>query len=329
MAATGALTRPPSSVAVPAIGLRGPERTFLRDAWSKFVKNRLAVAGLVVMAGIFAIGIFGPLVAPYDYLHQDLLNQMAPPSRAHLLGTDELGRDLLSRVLWGGRTALLVATVVTSLTLVLGVTFGATAAYLGGFADALFVRVVDLLQTFPGLLLALLLASMTKPAVNNLSHAMATRFNLDLGQSSVYVDYLVVFGALSAVGWYGVARLIRGQILSLRAAEFVLAARAVGVTERRIIFRHLVPNAIGPVIVALSGAFGGAMLSESSLSYLGMGIQPPGASWGAMIQTSMLQWRYHPHLVLVPGFILFLAVISATFIGDGLNDAFSPRSQRK
>ncbi len=187
----------------------------------------------------------------------------------------------------------------------------------------------DLLQTFPGLLLAVLLASMLKPAFDSLGQTLAQRYDIDPSQSTVYLDYLVVFGALSVVSWYGIARLIRGQILSLRATDYVTAARSVGVPERRIIFRHLVPNAIGPVIVSLSAAFGGAMLAESSLSYLGMGIQPPGASWGAMIHTSMQQWRYHPHLALMPGVVLFLAVLSANFLGDGLNDALNPRTLRK
>jgi peptide/nickel transport system permease protein len=305
------------------------ERSLWRDAWAKLIANRLALVSIFIMGLIFFIGIFGPLLAPYDYLHQDLLNMAAAPSADHLLGTDELGRDMLSRILWGGRTALLVAFIVTGFSLVLGVTFGAAAAYLGARADFIFTRVVDLLQTFPGLLLAVLLASTLKPTFDNLGQMLAQQYDIDPAQSTVYLDYLVVFGSLSVVSWYGIARLIRGQILSLRATDYVTAARSIGVPERRIIFRHLVPNAIGPVIVSLSASFGGAMLAESSLSYLGMGIQPPGASWGAMIHTSMQQWRYHPHLALMPGFVLFLAVLSANFIGDGLNDALNPRTLRK
>src|SRR5262245_9904019 len=314
--------------ALPEIVYYRNERSLWRDAWSKLIANRLALVSIFLMALIFFIGIFGPMLAPYDYLHQDLTNMAAAPTLEHPLGTDELGRDMLSRILWGGRTAVLVATIVTGFSLLLGVTFGAAAAYLGARADFIFTRVVDLLQTFPGLLLAVLLASMLKPTFDNLGQTLAQRYDIDPAQSTVYLDYLVVFGALSIVNWYGIARLIRGQILSLRATDFVSAARAVGVPERRIIFRHLVPNAIGPVIVALSVSFGGAMLAESSLSYLGMGIQPPGASWGAMIRTSMQQWRYHPHLALMPGFVLFLAVMSANFIGDGLNDALNPHTQR-
>jgi peptide/nickel transport system permease protein len=305
------------------------ERSLWRDAWSKLIANRLSLVSLFIMGFILLIGIIGPFVAPYDYLHQDLLNMAATPTRAHPLGTDELGRDMLSRILWGGRTAVLVATIVTGLSFLFGVTFGSAAAYLGARADFIFTRVVDLLQTFPGLLLAVLLASTLKPTFDNLGQTLAQNYDIDPAQSTVYLDYLVVFGALSVVGWYGIARLIRGQILSLRVTDYVTAARSVGVPERQVIFRHLVPNAIGPVIVSLSASFGGAMLAESSLSFLGMGIQPPGASWGAMIHTSMQQWRYHPHLALMPGFVLFLAVLSANFIGDGLNDALNPRTLRK
>jgi peptide/nickel transport system permease protein len=308
---------------------RRKERSLWRDAWSKLIANRLALVSLFIMGFILLMGIVGPFVAPYDYLRQDLSNMAATPTLAHPLGTDELGRDMLSRLLWGGRTAILVATIVTGMSLVLGVSFGAAAAYLGARADFIFLRVVDLLQTFPGLLLAVLLASTLKPTFDRLGQTLARTYGIDPMQSTVYLDYLVVFGALSIVGWYGIARLIRGQILSLRATDYVTAARAVGVPERRIIFRHLVPNAIGPVIVSLSASFGSAMLAESSLSYLGMGIQPPGASWGAMIRTSMQQWRYHPHLALMPGIVLFLAVFSANFIGDGLNDALNPRTLRK
>jgi peptide/nickel transport system permease protein len=319
---------PPVVQVLPETATRRKERSLWRDAWHKLIANRLALISIFIMGLIFFVGIFGPLIAPYDYLRQDLSNMAATPSWAHPLGTDELGRDMLSRILWGGRTAILVASIVTSMSFVMGVSFGAAAAYLGARADFIFSRVVDLLQTFPGLLLAVLLAATLKPAFDGLGQSLAQSYGLDPSESTVYLDYFVVFGALSVVGWYGIARLIRGQILSLRATDYVTAARSVGVPERRIIFRHLVPNAIGPVIVSLSASFGGAMLAESSLSYLGMGIQPPGASWGAMIRTSMQQWRYHPHLALMPGFVLFLAVLSANFIGDGLNDALNPRTLR-
>src|SRR5262245_39355134 len=212
--ASPAKVKPVAPAFVPGAPTK-PDRTLWRDAVAKFTANRLAMASVVIMVLVFFIGVLGPFVAPYDYLEQDFLSQTVGPSAQHLLGTDELGRDLFSRILWGGRTALLVAVLVTSLSLILGVAFGSTAAYLGGGADALFTRVVDLLQVFPGLLLALFLATTLKPHFTELAQAIAARWDFDVRDATVYVDYLVVFGALSLVSWYGIARLIRGQILSL------------------------------------------------------------------------------------------------------------------
>lgn len=306
---------------------RQDERSLVRDAVRKLVANRLAMVSLFVIVFVFFIGIFGPLLAPQDYLEQDLRAYNQGPSREHLLGTDELGRDMLSRLLWGGRTAIMVAVVSTSISYLIGILFGTLAAYRGGLTDAVFVRTVDLFDSFPHILVAMLLASTMRPWVLRLARSLEETQGISLlADNTVYIDYLVVFGALSMIGWAGIGRLIRGQVLTLRATDFVLAARCVGARERWIILRHLVPNAIGPVIVALSSSFGGAMMYESSLSFIGIGIQPPGASWGNMIVLSMGQWRYYPHLVLMPGILLMLAIIAFNFFGDGLNDALNPRA---
>ena len=306
---------------------RHDERSLVRDAVRKLVANRLAMLSLFVIIFIFFIGVFGPYLAPQDYLDQDLRAYNQGPSREHLLGTDELGRDMLSRLLWGGRTAIMVAVVSTSLSYLIGILFGTMAAYRGGLTDAAFVRIVDLFDSFPHILVAMLLASTLRPLVLRLARDLETTQGMSLlADNTVYIDYLVVFGALSMIGWAGIGRLIRGQVLTLRATDFVLAARCVGARERWIILRHLVPNALGPLIVALSSSFGGAMMYESSLSFIGIGIQPPGASWGNMIVLSMGQWRYYPHLVLMPGILLMLAIIAFNFLGDGLNDALNPRA---
>lgn len=296
-----------------------------RDAWVRLRRNRLALFGLVVAGLMVFTAIFAPWLAPYSYSDQDLDAVELPPSLQHPLGTDELGRDLLSRIIWGARTACLVALVVVSISVTIGVLLGATAAYLGGWVDTLVMRVCDFLFAFPGLLLALFVAATVKPSVvawvKQVENAMGWQGLTATG----VVDYLVVLMALSLIGWPGMARLVRGQVLSLREKEFVEAARCLGASEWRIIRHHILPNTMAPIIVAVSMGIGGIILSESTLSFLGIGIQPPFPSWGAMIYENYGFWRTRPHLVFVPGGVLALVVFAFNFLGDGLNDALNPR----
>lgn len=301
------------------------ERNIWHDAFARMRRNRLAMAGLAIALLLIVAAIIGPYISPYGFNETDISQIEAPPSLQHWLGTDQLGRDLLSRILWGARTAVLVATLTTLLTTLLGVILGSLAAYLGGWVDALISRIIDVLMSFPHLLLAIFVNATVKAPVQRwlegVSAATGWRFLAD----AVIIDYVIVFGALSIVGWPGMARLIRGQILSLRERDYIMAAEALGISTKGILLRHLIPNALGPVVVTVTVGFGGAMLAESSLSYLGIGVQPPGASWGRMISDSLGRWRYAPHLVLAPGLTLATVIFAFNFLGDGLNDALNPR----
>ncbi len=303
-------------------------RSLWSDAWRSLRRNRAAMVGLCIVLLAVAIAIIGSAIAPQDPYRQDLDNLKALPSRAHWLGTDQLGRDYFSRILAGARTALLVGMTVTLVSSLIGVLLGAAAAFWGGWADLLINRLSDMVQAFPRLLLAAFVNAMAKPPFQNALAWLAGLTGFTGLTETVLVDYVVVLGALALVLWPGYARLIRGQILSLRERDFIIAVRATGAPARRIILQHLIPNAIGPVIIAITVGFGEAMLLESSLSYLGIGIQPPGASWGQMISESLDQWRYAPHLVAVPGIVLAIAVLGFNLLGDGLNDALDPRRRR-
>ncbi|MDP2949644.1 MAG: ABC transporter permease [Chloroflexota bacterium] len=302
-------------------------RSLSHAAWARLRRNRAALFGLIVALTMLLTGLFAPVLAPHSYSDQNLDAVEAPPSLQHPFGTDELGRDMLSRVIWGARTASLVAVVVMAITVSLGLLLGAAAAYLGGWVDTVVMRTCDLLFAFPGMLFALFVAATVKPTVLEVVKGWEATLGWRGLTSMGLVDYLVVLMALSLIGWPGMARLVRGQVLSLREKEFVEAARAMGASDWRIIRKHLLANALGPIIVAISLGMGGTILSESTLSFLGIGIQPPFPSWGAMIYENYSFWRTTPHLVLVPGGVLALVVFAFNFLGDGLVDALNPRRQ--
>jgi peptide/nickel transport system permease protein len=298
------------------------QRNLWIDAVTRFRSNLLAVSSLIFVIFVFLLSIFGPLVSPYDYRRQDLLDVASPPSAAHWFGTDSLGRDYFTRILMGGRTAFLVAFVVVSITTVIGVTLGAFSAYRGGWTDGLLMRFTDTILAFPHLLLAMFIAGTLRPRVVGWANGVPWL------RDSIFPDILTVFGALAIVSWPNYARLVRGQVLTLSKMEFIEAERMVGASTFKIIKDHLVPNAMGPVIVLITVEIGQAMLLESSLSFLGIGIQPPGASWGNMISENLVTWRYQPHLLAVPGIVLAVVVLAFNFLGDGLNDALNPRQRR-
>lgn len=291
----------------------------------RLLRNRLSLIGLVIVLLTYAIAIAGPYLAPYDHLDQNLEEIALPPNADHWLGTDDVGRDYFSRLLHAMRTAVLISILVPLLTLVIGVTLGSVSAYSGRTVDNTIMRLADIVMTIPTILFAALInASIAEPleiVFSNLYAQTKWRFLTN----TVYLDYLIVFSALSVISWPGEARLIRGQILSLREQDFVLAARAVGATTRQIMLKHLVPNALGPVIVSFTFSMSSAMILEASLSYLGIGIQPPGASLGSMINRSMSTWRTWPHLIAIPAIVLGIVTLAINFLGDGLNDALNPR----
>ena len=295
------------------------------ELWRRLRRNHSAVVGLSIAALLYVTALFAPWMAPYGYDEQNLDAVEQPPSWTHPLGTDEVGRDLLSRIIWGTRSAAFVSITVTLVNLALGVPLGTLAGYFRGWVDTLIMRLADILFAFPGLLFVFFIAATIKPAILTWVKAVGL---VGLARSG-YVDYLVVIVALGLVGWPGLARLVRGQILSLKEQEFIVGARAIGASTWRIMFHHLLPNALPPLIVAISMGIGGIILSESTLSLLGIGLQPPNPSWGAMIYSNYRYWRTRPHLVIVPGLVLAAVVFAFNFLGDGLNEALNPHLDQR
>ena len=305
------------------------ERNLWTDAWRQLVANRLAVGGLVVVAIFVLAAIVGPLVAPHDFLAQDIQHALAGPSRDHWLGTDALGRDIFSRLLYGARSAALVALTTTAISLAIGIAVGMTSAFLGGRIDAWLMWMTDITMSIPGILLAMLINTALKNRFVGWFDRMYEQTRNPFFLNTWWLDFVLVFGAIALISWPGYARLVRGQAITNGQAMYVEAARSVGASNRWIMVRHLVPNSLGPVIVAVTQGMGGAILLESSLSFLGIGIQPPNASWGSMLSDSLSLWRSFPHLMLVPALTIAVIQIAFIFLGDGLNDALNPRRRRR
>jgi peptide/nickel transport system permease protein len=266
--------------------------------------NPLAATG-VVLVGVFLVcALFAPWIAPQDPAHIDLPNRLMTPSSAHWCGTDELGRDILSRLIYGSRISMLVGSCVVGISLALGLIIGSIAGYYGGRID-LFVNVVlmNAFLSFPGILLAIAFVAFRGPGI----------FNLVL--------------ALSLGGWVGYARLVRGQVLAAREREYVEAARALGASDLRVIVHHILPNIVQPVVVQSAIGMAGAILAEATMSFLGLGVPPPTASWGAMLNDGRAHLFDSPHLVIFPALAVMLAVLSFNFIGDALRDFLDPRSR--
>jgi oligopeptide transport system permease protein len=291
-----------------------------REAFARLRRNRLAMLGLILVIGLFVIALIGPYIAPYPYYQQDLkavvanAGQPLPPgSPGHLFGTDQIGRDLFSRLLDGARISMSVAIVVQIVVIVIGVPVGAIAGWFGGRADNLLMRLVDVIYAFPDLLFIILLSV----AFQNTAFGKA----MD--------GLLLVFVAIGLTTWVTVARLVRGQMLALKETEFVEAAKAIGVSDRKIVTRHLLPNGMGPIIVAITLGIPAAILAEATLAYIGIGVQAPRASWGSLVADGQKLIRVAPHLVLFPALCIATALISFTFLGDGLRDALDPKLKGK
>lgn len=278
-------------------------RSFWAVAARRFRRHRLAMAGLVVMGVLSGAAIGAPLLAPYDPTALDPMAFGAPPSMAHPLGTDMVGRDVLSRLLYGARVSLAVGVSAVTLNVVLGVLIGGVAGFVGGVVDSALMRLTDIVLAFPSLMLVLVLVAILGPGLNNV---------------------ILVLGLL---GWPQIARLVRAEVLRLKAQDFVVAARAIGVPESRILIRHLLPNAFPPVLVAATFGTAQAIIAEASLSFLGLGVQPPTPSWGNLLTDaqSMAVLEGMPWLWAPAGLLIVLAVLSINFVGDGLRDALDPR----
>ena len=273
-----------------------------RLAWGRFQRNRMAIAGMVIVAIMILAGLLAPWVAPYAYDAQHREHWAQGPGRNHLLGVDPLARDVLSRILYGARVSLQVAVAATLVAVVLGVIAGALAGYLGGWTDEGLMRTADAFSAFPGILLAIAITA----AVDERS-------------------LTVVFLALGLVGWPGLARIVRGQVLSLREEEFVQAARAVGAGRMRVIFGHILPNCLAPVIVTATLLMAGNILGEAGLSFLGIGVQPPYPSWGGMLAEARKEITLHWWMCAFPGGVIAFTVLGFNLLGDGLRDALDPR----
>ena len=305
-----------------------------RDAWKRLLKNKLAVFGLVVLCVMIVAVIIGPAIInwatgyTYDLIptDRDLVRSM-PPSFKHWMGTDDAGRDIFTRVLQGGRISLMVGVISTLVSLVVGVSYGATAGYLGGRIDNLMMRIVDIMYSIPYILIVIVLLSVfggpnTPTWIQWLSTKIGGAGNQGLNQM------FLLFFALGLVSWLTMARVVRGQVLSLKNQEFILAARATGVSTFGIIFRHLIPNALGPVIIYATLTVPGVMLTEAFLSFLGIGVQAPFASWGSLASDGIKNIAIFPWQLIFPGLTMALTLFSLNFLGDGIRDALDPQTRK-
>ena len=298
------------------------------DAWRRLLRNKLAVAGLVMVVILAFAAAFGPFLTPYDFLSQDLSARNAGPSLHHLFGTDDLGRDVFSRVLYGSRTAFVVAIVVTVISVAIGVGLGAVAGFFGGLFDRVILWLTDMTMSVPNLLLVVVINASLKTPLSQWMEAQFLATHNPFFRQTIWVDFILVFGSMALIAWPPYARLVRAQVLSIRSRPYITAARALGLSNRLILIRYVVPNAIGPLIVSVSAGLGTAMVLESAFSFLGVGVNPPTPSWGNMISDGLRVWQHYPHLLAAPAIVLGLATVAFSFLGDGLNDALNPRGTK-
>jgi oligopeptide transport system permease protein len=287
-----------------------------KNALRRLLRNRLAVFGIIVVVVMIIACLVGPALIyqttgyTYDYIPKDpALVKSFSPTVAHPMGTDSAGRDMLARVLLGGRISLMVGIIATLVSLVIGITYGATAGYLGGKVDEVMMRFVDVLYSVPYMMIVIVLLAL-------------------FGSQSPLGQLFLLFAALGAVSWLTMSRIVRGQVMSLKNQEFVLAARATGVSKRKIIFRHLMPNVIGPVIVYATLTIPNVMLQEAFLSFLGLGVQPPLASWGSLAAEGIRNIAVFPWQLIFPGVTMAVTLFSLNFLGDGLRDALDPQTRK-
>jgi len=272
--------------------------------WVRFSRNKNGVLGALIILALVLVAVFAELVAPHSYSDQDLSKSLLPPLQGGLLGTDQFGRDLLSRLIYGSRASIEVGLIATGISIIIGTSLGAMAGYLGGWFDYLTEALVAITWAFPTVLMALFLVSVLGPSLIN------------------------VMLAVGLVNWAAYTRVVRSQVLALKEADFVLAARLSGVQTWRLVFRHLVPNALSPVIVMASLGMANAILTEAALSFLGLGIQPPTPSWGSILADARSFLTMAPWLSIFPGVAIMLTVLGFNLLGDGLRDVMDPRSRQ-
>jgi oligopeptide transport system permease protein len=298
-----------STVSSPALAAVVPEpiekgNSLWHDAWLRLRKNKLAVFGMWSLAIITLVCVAGPWISPYGYEQQDLANTFSPPGAQHWLGSDQLGRDLLVRLLYGGRVSLGVGLAATFVALTIGVVYGAVAGFFGGKLDAFMMRTVDIVYSLPFPIFVILLM-------------------VFFGR-----NIILLFVAIGAVEWLTMARIVRSQVMAVKKMEFIEAARSLGFGRRRIIFRHILPNILGPIIVYTTLTIPAVMLLEAFLSFLGLGVQPPMSSWGVLIKDGAEKMEEYPWLLQFPAALFSLTLFSLNFLGDGLRDALDVRSSK-
>lgn len=294
---------PATAPELDTVTLSAKPETLAQAAWKRFRNNKLAMAGLVILIIIILLAIFAPYLSPFKPDAIDLLHPDAPPGNGHLLGTDSVGRDILARLLSGSRVSLLVGFAVAAGSVVVGTIVGALAGYFGGWVDTLLCRFIDVMLSIPGLFLNILVLAI-------------------FGGSFGWLITILV-----ATSWMGVARLVRGQFLQLREMQYVEAAHAIGTSPVEIMFKHLLRNATAPIIVTATLMVGGSILSESALSFLGLGVQPPQTSWGQMLSNAQEYMLTNPVFAIYPGACIFMTILAVNFVGDGLRDALDPRQK--
>ncbi|PWK13882.1 ABC transporter permease [Tumebacillus permanentifrigoris] len=278
--------------------------SYWADAWRRLKKNKLATFGLIVLSLLAIFAIIGPFIQPYDYQSQDYAARNIAPGTAHWFGTDDLGRDQWVRVWWGVRISLFIGIISAALDFTIGVLYGGISAYFGGRVDDIMQRIIEILMGLPYMIIVILLMMVMGPGI------------------------FTIIVALAAVGWVGMARLVRGQMLSLKEQEYVLAARTLGASSWRIILRHLIPNALGIIIINVTFTVPGAIFAEAFLSFIGLGIKPPMASLGSLVNDGMQVMRNYPYRLLCPSIVFSLIMLSFNLLGDGLRDALDPRLRK-
>lgn len=267
----------------------------------RFTRNKLSVTGAIIVLALITISLLAPFIAPYDPTSIDVYNVLSPPTKAHVFGTDELGRDLLSRIIWGSRVSLKVGFVAVGIAIMIGIIIGSIAGFYGGRVDAILMRFVDMMLAFPTFFLILAVIAILEPNI------------------------FTIMAVIGVTGWMDVARLVRAEFLTLRERDFVDAARALGIRNKRLIVRHILPNALSPVFVAATFGVAGAILTESGLSFLGLGVQPPDPSWGNILTAGKDNIEIAWWLSLYPGLAILITVLSYNLVGEGLRDALDPR----
>ncbi|WP_018085955.1 ABC transporter permease subunit [Desulfurispora thermophila] len=281
-----------------------PPVSYWQDVWMRLKKNRLAMSGLVIIALLAFMAIFGPYMSGHTYYDQDLLRINQPPGSQYWFGTDNLGRDLFTRVWYGARISLSIGLLTSIICLVIGVLYGGISGYLGGRVDEIMMRLVEVLYSIPFLLYVILLMVLMEPGLK------------------------AIFIALGLVYWLNMARIVRGQVLALKEQEYVLAARLLGAGTWRILLRHLIPNTMGPIIVTMTLLVPEAIFTEAFLSFLGLGVSAPMASWGVLASEGLQGLRNYPWQLFFPAFFISLTMLAFNFLGDGLRDALDPRLRR-